>query len=64
MTGTGGAYFKYQTSMFTYRSIDLSTEGKNGGMDTSVGQQIGGRIDQTERKYAPTVHTVTRTSIT
>ena len=35
-------------------SIYLSTEGLNGGRDTSLGQHTGGHIDRTERNETST----------
>ena len=44
--------------------IYLSTDARNGWMDTSVGQQIEGRIDRTYRKEASTGRTVAITDRT
>ena len=46
------------------QSINLSTEGKNGGRDTSLIQKISGRIDRTDRKDTSTGKTVARRDIT
>ena len=62
VTGTSGVYFKSQTSIFTYWSIDWSIDisiyklkGKKVGK--SVGQKAAGSIDKTDRKYASTGRT-------
>ena len=60
VTGTGGVYFIPQTSIFAYRLIDLSTEGQNGGRDTSVVQKTAGHIGRIEINDAPTGRTVAR----
>ena len=62
VTETGGVYLKSQTSIFTYRFIDqlidISTEVKNGGRETSLGKQTVGHIEKTDIKDAPTGRTV------
>ena len=49
MMGTGRVYFKSETSIFTYRSInksiDISTDRQNGQREISVVQNISGRIN-------------------
>ena len=64
VTGTGGVYFKSQTSIFTYLLINISMERQNGGGGTSVGQQTQVCIDRTDRKDAPRGRTVAITDRT
>ena len=58
--GKSGVYFIHQTSIFTYRSIDISTEEKNGGRETLVEKHTEGCIDRTNINDTSTGQTVAR----